>query len=183
VPEQADAVVAGVGPGGKDVAGRLAEGALSVVGVEFALIGSECPYWGRVPSRSEISVEPVQRSRRGGRSDDSSFGGGTRRLPAERSGSVNPSGPNTPADRLGHDPDRQNPQTLVVGSPRPSGRAGPSAGARIATGWGLDPWPASWWGVATVALLWPPLWGAVNHWRDLLSGAPESGTAGAAEKS
>ena len=32
-------------------------------------------------------------------------------------------------------------------------------GVRIATSWGIDPWPASWWFVAAAALLWPPLWG------------------------
>ena len=32
-------------------------------------------------------------------------------------------------------------------------------GARIATGWGLDPWPRSWWVVVAVALVWPPVWG------------------------
>ena len=38
-------------------------------------------------------------------------------------------------------------------------------GARIATGWGLDPWPTSWWGVAAVALAWPPLWGVLSRRR------------------
>jgi len=38
-------------------------------------------------------------------------------------------------------------------------------GARIATGWGLDPWPISWWGVAAVALAWPPLWGVLSRRR------------------
>ena len=31
-------------------------------------------------------------------------------------------------------------------------------GVRIATGWGLDPWPASWWFVTAAALVWPPAW-------------------------
>lgn len=35
-------------------------------------------------------------------------------------------------------------------------------GARIATAWGLDPWPVSWWGVAAVALVWPPTWGILS---------------------
>jgi pyruvate/2-oxoglutarate dehydrogenase complex dihydrolipoamide dehydrogenase (E3) component len=49
-----DAVVIGMGPGGEDVAGRLAEAGLSVVGVERELVGGECPYWGCVPSKMMI---------------------------------------------------------------------------------------------------------------------------------
>jgi pyruvate/2-oxoglutarate dehydrogenase complex dihydrolipoamide dehydrogenase (E3) component len=50
----ADVVVIGMGPGGEDVAGRLAEGGLDVVGVDRALVGGECPYWGCVPSKMMI---------------------------------------------------------------------------------------------------------------------------------
>lgn len=49
-----DVVVVGMGPGGEDVAGRLAESGLSVVGIEAALVGGECPYWGCVPSKMMI---------------------------------------------------------------------------------------------------------------------------------
>jgi pyruvate/2-oxoglutarate dehydrogenase complex dihydrolipoamide dehydrogenase (E3) component len=49
-----DAVVIGMGPGGEEVAGRLAEAGLSVVGVERELVGGECPYWGCVPSKMMI---------------------------------------------------------------------------------------------------------------------------------
>lgn len=35
-------------------------------------------------------------------------------------------------------------------------------GVRIATGWGLDPMPASWWAVVGVALVWPPVWGMAS---------------------
>lgn len=52
--EQADVVVIGMGPGGEDLAGRLAEAGLSVVGVEARLVGGECPYWGCVPSKMMI---------------------------------------------------------------------------------------------------------------------------------
>ena len=52
--EQADVVVVGLGPGGEDVAGRLAEAGLDVVGVEAELVGGECPYWGCVPSKMMI---------------------------------------------------------------------------------------------------------------------------------
>ena len=52
--EQADVIVVGMGPGGEDVAERLAEAGLDVVGVEAELVGGECPYWGCVPSKMMI---------------------------------------------------------------------------------------------------------------------------------
>jgi len=52
--ERADVIVVGMGPGGEDVAGRLAESGLDVVGVEAELVGGECPYWGCVPSKMMI---------------------------------------------------------------------------------------------------------------------------------
>ena len=52
--EEADIVVIGMGPGGEDVAERLAEAGLSVVGVEGRLVGGECPYWGCIPSKMMI---------------------------------------------------------------------------------------------------------------------------------
>src|SRR5213592_4846348 len=52
--ERVDVIVLGMGPGGEDVAGRLAEAGLSVVGVEAKLVGGECPYWGCVPSKMMI---------------------------------------------------------------------------------------------------------------------------------
>jgi len=54
VSEHADVVVVGMGPGGEDVAGRLAEAGLDVVGVDAELVGGECPYWGCVPSKMMI---------------------------------------------------------------------------------------------------------------------------------
>jgi pyruvate/2-oxoglutarate dehydrogenase complex dihydrolipoamide dehydrogenase (E3) component len=51
---QADVVVVGLGPGGEDAAGRLAESGLEVVGVDGGLVGGECPYWGCVPSKMMI---------------------------------------------------------------------------------------------------------------------------------
>jgi pyruvate/2-oxoglutarate dehydrogenase complex dihydrolipoamide dehydrogenase (E3) component len=53
-PLQADIVVIGMGPGGEDVAGRLADAGLDVVGIDRALVGGECPYWGCVPSKMMI---------------------------------------------------------------------------------------------------------------------------------
>ena len=52
--ERADVVVIGLGPGGEEVAERLAEAGLSVVGIEKELVGGECPYWGCVPSKMMI---------------------------------------------------------------------------------------------------------------------------------
>jgi pyruvate/2-oxoglutarate dehydrogenase complex dihydrolipoamide dehydrogenase (E3) component len=53
-PLSAEVVVVGMGPGGEDVAGRLAEAGLDVVGVDRQLVGGECPYWGCVPSKMMI---------------------------------------------------------------------------------------------------------------------------------
>jgi pyruvate/2-oxoglutarate dehydrogenase complex dihydrolipoamide dehydrogenase (E3) component len=49
-----DIVVIGMGPGGEDAAGRLAEAGLRVAAVEDSLVGGECPYWGCVPSKMMI---------------------------------------------------------------------------------------------------------------------------------
>lgn len=46
-----DVIVIGMGVGGEEVAGRLAESGLDVVAVERKLIGGECPYWGCIPSK------------------------------------------------------------------------------------------------------------------------------------
>jgi pyruvate/2-oxoglutarate dehydrogenase complex dihydrolipoamide dehydrogenase (E3) component len=52
--ERADVVVVGMGPGGEDLAGKLAEKGLDVIGVDHSLVGGECPYWGCVPSKMMI---------------------------------------------------------------------------------------------------------------------------------
>ncbi len=52
--ERADAIVIGMGPGGEEVAGKLAEAGLTVIGIEKELVGGECPYWGCVPSKMMI---------------------------------------------------------------------------------------------------------------------------------
>jgi pyruvate/2-oxoglutarate dehydrogenase complex dihydrolipoamide dehydrogenase (E3) component len=54
VDRTVDVVVIGMGPGGEEVAGRLAQAGLDVVGVENTLVGGECPYWGCVPSKMMI---------------------------------------------------------------------------------------------------------------------------------
>src|SRR5690242_19049720 len=52
--ERVDVVVIGLGPGGEEVAGSLAEAGLSVVAVEERLVGGECPYFACVPSKMMI---------------------------------------------------------------------------------------------------------------------------------
>jgi pyruvate/2-oxoglutarate dehydrogenase complex dihydrolipoamide dehydrogenase (E3) component len=49
-----DVVVVGLGPGGEDAAGKLADAGLSVTAVDHGLVGGECPYWGCVPSKMMI---------------------------------------------------------------------------------------------------------------------------------
>ncbi|MEV5820602.1 NAD(P)/FAD-dependent oxidoreductase [Micromonospora haikouensis] len=60
-----DVVVLGLGVGGEEVAGRLAEAGLSVVGIERRLVGGECPYWGCIPSKMMIrAANAVAEARR-----------------------------------------------------------------------------------------------------------------------
>jgi pyruvate/2-oxoglutarate dehydrogenase complex dihydrolipoamide dehydrogenase (E3) component len=54
VAQSVDVVVVGMGPGGEDVASKLAEAGLSVVGIDQRLLGGECPYYGCVPSKMMI---------------------------------------------------------------------------------------------------------------------------------
>jgi pyruvate/2-oxoglutarate dehydrogenase complex dihydrolipoamide dehydrogenase (E3) component len=54
-----DVVVIGMGPGGEEVAGGLAEAGLSVVGIEDRLVGGECPYWGCIPSKAMVRAADV----------------------------------------------------------------------------------------------------------------------------
>ena len=46
-----DVIVLGLGPGGEDVAGAMAEAGWSVLGVDSHLVGGECPYYGCIPSK------------------------------------------------------------------------------------------------------------------------------------
>ncbi len=52
--EQAEVIVLGMGPGSEDVAEKLADAGLDVVGIDGNLVGGECPYWGCVPSKMMI---------------------------------------------------------------------------------------------------------------------------------
>ena len=52
--DEADIVVVGLGVGGEEVGGKLAEAGLAVVGIERRLVGGECPYWGCIPSKMMI---------------------------------------------------------------------------------------------------------------------------------
>lgn len=55
--DQVDVVVLGLGPGGEYAARKLAEAGLDVVGVDRALVGGECPFWGCTPSK--LMVRPA----------------------------------------------------------------------------------------------------------------------------
>jgi len=46
--------VVGMGPGGEEVANRLAEAGLQVVGIEERLLGGECPYFACVPTKMMV---------------------------------------------------------------------------------------------------------------------------------
>ncbi|TDC45822.1 NAD(P)/FAD-dependent oxidoreductase [Actinomadura sp. KC345] len=52
--DEVDVVVIGLGPGGEEAAGKLAEAGLSVVGVESRLVGGECPYYACVPTKMMV---------------------------------------------------------------------------------------------------------------------------------
>jgi pyruvate/2-oxoglutarate dehydrogenase complex dihydrolipoamide dehydrogenase (E3) component len=52
--EQVDVVVVGLGVGGEETAGRLAQAGLRVVGIESRLVGGECPYYGCIPSKMMV---------------------------------------------------------------------------------------------------------------------------------
>src|SRR3954453_24103813 len=52
--DEFDVIVVGAGPAGETLAGRCADGGLSVALVERDLVGGECAYWGGIPSKTLI---------------------------------------------------------------------------------------------------------------------------------
>jgi pyruvate/2-oxoglutarate dehydrogenase complex dihydrolipoamide dehydrogenase (E3) component len=63
--EVVDVVVIGLGPGSEEVAAKLAEAGLSVVGIDHGLVGGECPYWGCIPSKAIIrAANALEEARR-----------------------------------------------------------------------------------------------------------------------
>jgi pyruvate/2-oxoglutarate dehydrogenase complex dihydrolipoamide dehydrogenase (E3) component len=46
-----DLIVLGLGPGGEELAERVAESGGSVLGIDPGLVGGECPYYGCIPSK------------------------------------------------------------------------------------------------------------------------------------
>ncbi|GAB3261810.1 dihydrolipoyl dehydrogenase family protein [Nocardioides dilutus] len=57
--QQVDVVVLGLGPGGEYAARKLAEAGLDVVGIDRALVGGECPFWGCTPSKLMVRAADV----------------------------------------------------------------------------------------------------------------------------
>jgi pyruvate/2-oxoglutarate dehydrogenase complex dihydrolipoamide dehydrogenase (E3) component len=57
--ERVDVCVLGLGVGGEEIGGKLAEAGLTVVGVEHRLVGGECPYWGCIPSKMMIRASDL----------------------------------------------------------------------------------------------------------------------------
>ena len=53
-PDDFDLIVLGLGPGGEEVAERMAEAGWSVLGIDSHLVGGECPYYGCIPSKMII---------------------------------------------------------------------------------------------------------------------------------
>jgi pyruvate/2-oxoglutarate dehydrogenase complex dihydrolipoamide dehydrogenase (E3) component len=62
-----DVIVLGLGPGGEEVAERLAEAGWRVLGVDPGLVGGECPYYGCIPSKMMLrGAEVLAEARRVG---------------------------------------------------------------------------------------------------------------------
>ena len=75
-----DLIVLGLGPGGEELAERMAEAGRSVLGVDERLVGGECPYFGCIPSKMILrAADVLAESRRvddlaGHASDEPDFG-------------------------------------------------------------------------------------------------------------
>ncbi|GAA2421654.1 NAD(P)/FAD-dependent oxidoreductase [Actinomadura vinacea] len=57
--DEVDVVVIGLGPGGEDAAGRLADAGLAVAAVESRLVGGECPYYACVPTKMMVRASDL----------------------------------------------------------------------------------------------------------------------------
>lgn len=63
--DETDVVVLGLGTSGEDLALRLLDAGLEVVGIEPQLVGGECPYWACIPSKVMIrAARLLQEARR-----------------------------------------------------------------------------------------------------------------------
>jgi pyruvate/2-oxoglutarate dehydrogenase complex dihydrolipoamide dehydrogenase (E3) component len=51
MPTEYDLIVIGLGPGGEDLAGTVAESGRAVLAIDERLVGGECPYFGCIPSK------------------------------------------------------------------------------------------------------------------------------------
>ena len=90
VDNNVDVVVVGLGPGGEYAAQKLAEAGLRVVGVERALVGGECPFYGCIPSKMMIrgsdALGEARRANALSGSDAAKFGSIKRVAPRTRFG-------------------------------------------------------------------------------------------------
>lgn len=61
---EADVIVLGLGTAGEDLSLQLLDAGLSVIGVESALLGGECPYWACIPSKMIVRAGNLLQSAR-----------------------------------------------------------------------------------------------------------------------